>query len=128
MQTLEPYIDYVTIRSLPVTVKFSIDDREMVERALHELSEHGVVVIHEAATDTLYEIGPEQHLAAAYYRNSIIHFFVNGAVAELALLADTEAGRYDVVVCMELLEHVPRPASVVAACLECPWRWPSSSG
>ena len=50
----EPYIDYVTIRSLPVTVKFSIDDREMVLRALDELSEHGVVVIHEAATDTLY--------------------------------------------------------------------------
>ncbi len=31
-------------------------------------------------------------------------------------LATREAGRYDVVTCMELLEHVPDPASTVAAC------------
>jgi 2-polyprenyl-6-hydroxyphenyl methylase/3-demethylubiquinone-9 3-methyltransferase len=31
-------------------------------------------------------------------------------------LAKEEPGRYDVVVCMELLEHVPRPASILDAC------------
>ena len=31
-------------------------------------------------------------------------------------LATQEAGRYDVVTCMEMLEHVPDPASTVAAC------------
>lgn len=31
-------------------------------------------------------------------------------------LAQQEAGTYDVVTCMEMLEHVPDPASVVAAC------------
>lgn len=31
-------------------------------------------------------------------------------------LADEEAGQYDVVTCMEMLEHVPDPASVIAAC------------
>ena len=31
-------------------------------------------------------------------------------------LAEQSPGRYDLVVCMELLEHVPRPASVVDAC------------
>ena len=31
-------------------------------------------------------------------------------------LAQTEAGTYDVVTCMEMLEHVPDPASVVRAC------------
>jgi len=31
-------------------------------------------------------------------------------------LADIAAGRFGVVTCMELLEHVPRPASVVRAC------------
>ena len=31
-------------------------------------------------------IAPDQHLAAAYYRNTVIHFFVNGAIAELALI------------------------------------------
>jgi 2-polyprenyl-6-hydroxyphenyl methylase/3-demethylubiquinone-9 3-methyltransferase len=31
-------------------------------------------------------------------------------------LASEAAGRYDVVTCMEMLEHVPDPASVVSAC------------
>src|SRR5439155_18031648 len=43
--------------------------------------------------EAVYLIGPDQHLTAAYYRNTIIHFFVNGAIAELALL---HAGEPDV--------------------------------
>ncbi|MEM7083717.1 MAG: bifunctional 2-polyprenyl-6-hydroxyphenol methylase/3-demethylubiquinol 3-O-methyltransferase UbiG [Pseudomonadota bacterium] len=31
-------------------------------------------------------------------------------------IAETEAGQYDVVTCLEMLEHVPDPAAVVAAC------------
>jgi 2-polyprenyl-6-hydroxyphenyl methylase/3-demethylubiquinone-9 3-methyltransferase len=31
-------------------------------------------------------------------------------------LATTEAGKYDVITCMEMLEHVPDPASVIDAC------------
>jgi len=38
----------------------------------------------------VYSIGPEQHLAAAFYRNTIIHFFLSAAVAELALLRASE--------------------------------------
>ena len=31
-------------------------------------------------------------------------------------LADAEPGRYDVITCMEMLEHVPDPAAVIGAC------------
>ncbi len=33
-------------------------------------------------------------------------------------LAEQESGRYDVVTCMEMLEHVPDPASTVSACAQ----------
>jgi 2-polyprenyl-6-hydroxyphenyl methylase/3-demethylubiquinone-9 3-methyltransferase len=32
--------------------------------------------------------------------------------------AETHAGRFDIVTCMEMLEHVPDPASTVAACAQ----------
>ncbi|PZO92797.1 MAG: bifunctional 3-demethylubiquinol 3-O-methyltransferase/2-polyprenyl-6-hydroxyphenol methylase [Acinetobacter johnsonii] len=31
-------------------------------------------------------------------------------------LAEEQAGQYDIVTCMEMLEHVPNPASIIAAC------------
>jgi 2-polyprenyl-6-hydroxyphenyl methylase/3-demethylubiquinone-9 3-methyltransferase len=31
-------------------------------------------------------------------------------------LAEQEAGKYDIVTCLEMLEHVPDPASVISAC------------
>ena len=33
-------------------------------------------------------------------------------------LADEQPARYDVVTCMEMLEHVPNPASIVQACAD----------
>lgn len=31
-------------------------------------------------------------------------------------LAEREAGQYDIITCMEMLEHVPEPSAIVAAC------------
>ena len=84
--TLAPFIDDVRARGLPMTVDIDPDDDARVRQALDDLTVHGVVARFDGATDVVYRIGPEQHLAAAYYRNTIIHFFVNGAIVELALL------------------------------------------
>ncbi len=35
---------------------------------------------------------------------------------EVERLAEEEAGQYDIVTCLEMLEHVPSPASIVDAC------------
>jgi glycerol-3-phosphate O-acyltransferase len=61
-----------------------------VRRALEALAENGVVSRFAEGAEVVYRIGPEQELAAAYYRNTVIHFFVNAAIAELALLAAAE--------------------------------------
>lgn len=50
-----------------------------------------------------------------------LHLLESGAQVEYVgvaaeAIADERAGRYDVVTCMEMLEHVPDPASTVRAC------------
>ncbi len=82
---LEPFLDYVKRRDLPTTVPLALDTPERVRDALDALAANGVVLRHEGPSQVVYAIGPEQHLAAAYYRNTIIHFFVDGAITELAL-------------------------------------------
>jgi len=68
-----------------------------VRRALDALVENGVVSRFSEGFEPVYRIGPEQQLAAAYYRNTIVHFFVNAAIAELSLLRAAEDGVEDVV-------------------------------
>lgn len=52
-----------------------------------------------------------------------LHLFESGQKVEYHHVSAEEfasrhAGRFDVVTCMEMLEHVPEPASTVAACAE----------
>lgn len=50
-----------------------------------------------------------------------LHLYESGCQVDYQLssaeaYADAHAGEFDIVTCMEMLEHVPDPASVVAAC------------
>jgi len=83
---LQNLLDYVRWRRLPTTGELELDTPDGVRNALEALVENGVVTCFAEGPEAVYAIGPDQHLTAAYYRNTIIHFFVNGAIAELALL------------------------------------------
>lgn len=85
-------IDYVEGRALPTTEPLRLRDEAGVRATLEQLVDNGVVTCFAEGPDAVYRISEDQHLAAAYYRNTIIHFFVNGAIAELALLAAAEKG------------------------------------
>ena len=92
LAVLEPFLDYVKRRDLPTTVPLALDTPERVQSALDDLAANGVVARHPGPTEIVYVIGPDQHLAAAYYRNTIIHFFVNRSIAELAVASRKRSG------------------------------------
>ncbi|MEE8580406.1 MAG: glycerol-3-phosphate 1-O-acyltransferase [Myxococcota bacterium] len=84
---------YVERRKLPTTTEIDhLRSDEGVRRTLEALAENGVVSCFADGAEAVYVIGPDQQLTAAYYRNCIVHFFINGAIAELALqrAAETE--------------------------------------
>jgi glycerol-3-phosphate O-acyltransferase len=83
-------VNYVRRRGLPTTVELDLDTVDGAQRAVDALVASGVVTAFSEGLEPVYAIGPDQHLTAAYYRNTIIHFFVNASIAELALLRATE--------------------------------------
>jgi glycerol-3-phosphate O-acyltransferase len=89
---LRNLLHFVRSRGLPTTEELRLDDPAEVRRQLDLLVENGVVSCFRDGPEPVYRIGPEQQLAAAYYRNTVIHFFVTAAVAELALLRAAEEG------------------------------------
>jgi glycerol-3-phosphate O-acyltransferase len=46
--------------------------------------------VYDAGTEAVWGIGEDQHLVAAFYRNTAIHILVDRAIAETALLAASE--------------------------------------
>ncbi|HLK11135.1 MAG TPA: glycerol-3-phosphate 1-O-acyltransferase [Candidatus Binatia bacterium] len=90
VQALANLLDYVRRRGLPTTSDFDLASPAAVRRTLDDLVAGGVVTCFAEGAEPVYAIGPEKHLVAAYYRNTIIHFFVGGAIAELALLRAAE--------------------------------------
>jgi glycerol-3-phosphate O-acyltransferase len=77
-------------RGLPTTGDLDLDTPEGTGRTLDALAENGVVTRFSEGSECVYSIGADQQLAAAYYRNTIIHFFVNPAIVELALVRAAE--------------------------------------
>jgi len=89
IDALDDYVADVERRRLPTTEPLQLGEAAGVEAALEALREHGVVSRFDGP-ETVYSIEPEQHLAAAYYRNTIIHFFLAGSLAEIGLVAAAE--------------------------------------
>jgi glycerol-3-phosphate O-acyltransferase len=83
---LQNLVQYIRRRALPTTIELGLDSPASVQRTLASLIASGVVTCYAEGPEPVYAIGPDQHLTAAYYRNTIIHFFVTGAIAEVALL------------------------------------------
>jgi glycerol-3-phosphate O-acyltransferase len=90
VKALKNLVDYVRRRNLPITEALELDNAAGVQCAVDRLVQSGVVSAFTEGLDSVYVIGPDQHLIAAYYRNTIIHFFVNASIAELALLRAAE--------------------------------------
>ena len=92
LDTVEPLAAYIEARRWPVAGAADLRDRSTIRRALAELARSGVLTAYEQGTEPVWVIGDDQHLVAAFYRNTLIHILVERAIGELSLLTVSELG------------------------------------
>ena len=90
LDTVEPLATYIDARQWPVAGAADLRDRSTIRRALAELARSGVLTAYDGGTEPVWKIGDDQHLVAAFYRNTVIHILVERAIGELALLTVSE--------------------------------------
>ncbi|BBX73734.1 lysophospholipid acyltransferase [Mycobacterium shinjukuense] len=90
LATVRPLASYIAARNWVVAGAADLTNRSTIRWTLHQLVASGVVTVYDAGTEAVWGIGDDQHLVAAFYRNTAIHILVDRAIAELALLAASE--------------------------------------
>ena len=86
------YLAHARALGLPLTQGALVDDATTLRRVLQAFEARGVIMREPPGAGGRYRIAPAGHLPMAYYRNSLVHFFLTDAIAELALLGAAAGG------------------------------------
>ncbi len=77
-------------RGIRMSEDLTDQNLEGVQRAIETLVNNGLLVRYDKGSTLVYSIEPDQHPIASYYRNSIIHHFLEKAIIELSILKARE--------------------------------------
>ena len=95
LQDLGALLRWAHARNLRISKDFDPAYAEEIQTLLGIMLNDGIVTRYDEGPEVVYGIGLDQHPVASYYRNTVIHFFVNKAIIELALLKASENGGPD---------------------------------
>ena len=81
---------WATSRGVRLSPDFNLNFADDMAGLLANMIKEGIITRFEGGPETVYGIAEGQAPIASFYRNTIVHFFLTRAVAELALLAVSE--------------------------------------
>jgi glycerol-3-phosphate O-acyltransferase len=90
VEDLRVLLTWAKARQLRISHDFETSYAQQLEGLLGIMIEEGIITRYDEGPEVVYGIDLEQHPVASYYRNTIIHFFINKAIIELALLKTSE--------------------------------------
>jgi glycerol-3-phosphate O-acyltransferase len=79
-------MNWASKRGIPLTQNLDNQDEVQIAALMNDMIRNGLLTRYDDGPEAVYTIAAEQHGVASYYRNTVTHFFVNKAIAELALL------------------------------------------
>nr|WP_210425324.1 glycerol-3-phosphate 1-O-acyltransferase [Spongiibacter thalassae] len=77
-------------RKLRISEDFRRDFADQMEGLMGIMISEGIVTRYDEGPQTVFGLAQNQQPVASYYRNTVVHFFVNKAIIELALLKASE--------------------------------------
>lgn len=86
VKDLRALLDWAEARKLRISEDFNRAYADGMDGLLGIMIDEGIVTRFDQGPETVYGIALEQHPVASYYRNTIIHYFVNKAIIELSLV------------------------------------------
>ena len=84
VQSIEKLIN---LYSFPKASNFDFSSADKLLDTLRGLVANDVLTCYEEGAEKVFSVAAGYRVAIAYYRNTIVHFFVNCAIAELAIIA-----------------------------------------
>ena len=79
-------VDHARKRGQPLADSAELRDPERLDAVLETLLASGVVMRFDGGPTPVYGIAEGQHIGAAFYRNSMLHFVLERAIAEVSVL------------------------------------------
>ncbi len=84
------FIDWAKKRNIRMSEDLTKQSLDGIPKVVETLVNNGLLLRHDKGSARVYAIEPDQHPIASYYRNSIIHHFLDKAIIELSLLKARE--------------------------------------
>lgn len=84
------FVEWAQERKIRFSDDLVTQNLEGIQKVVDTLVNSGLFVRYDQGSSTVYAIQPEKHPLASYYRNSIIHHFLDKAIIELSLLKARE--------------------------------------
>ncbi len=84
------FVDWAQKRKIRFSNDLAQQNLEGIQKVVDTLVNSGLFMRYDQGSSTVYAIQPEKHPLASYYRNSIIHHFLDKAIIELSLLKARE--------------------------------------
>lgn len=94
---LAPLLDYVGARRLPIIAGVDLRDHGLMRDALRTLIREGVVERYDKGIEPVFGINPKRSHEAGFYRNTLLHHFINRAIVEVAVVQAAEESPEDLV-------------------------------
>ncbi len=91
VEDLGALLAWAEARKLRISSDFERAYADQMDGLLGIMIDEGIVSRYDQGPEIIYGIALEQHPVASYYRNTIIHFFVNKAIIELSLIKASES-------------------------------------